>query len=202
MSPPRPSPPAQVKGEGVRQFIEWYTQTFGAERLAQRVAGMDPAASAAFDLRQPNLGIVASSWYPVASFHALIDVLLADYTEVERQAFAKQAARATIEATLRGVYKFLFETMMNPDRYAARAQKLFSRFYDTGEMTKVKAAPNVHVTEIRDWTGHHPLLCDVLLYTSDPVYRALGCKNVVARRLACVAAGDALCSYEVRWSVT
>jgi hypothetical protein len=189
----------KIKGEGLRQFLQWYIATFDKARLAGFLVDLPPHLAGHFDLSQTSLGLVSSAWYPAEVFHVVIDRMLADYTAEQRAGFAKRAARATIDATLKGVYKFLFETMMTPDRYAARAQKLFSRFYDTGTMTKVKLAPTTHLTEIRGWTSHHPVLCDVLLYTGDPVYSALGCKNVTTRRIACVANGDPLCSYEVSW---
>jgi hypothetical protein len=189
-----------VKGEALRQFLTWYVSTFDEHRLDAIVRAMPPELSSCFEPGKPHLGVVSSSWYPAASFHHLIEDMLAGYGPEERDRLAREAAHATIEATLRGVYKFLFETMMTPDRYAARAQKLFSRFYDTGTMAKVKTGPRSHRSEIRGWTSHHPVLCEVLRYTGEPVYAALGCKNVKTRRISCVSSGDAFCSYELSWT--
>jgi hypothetical protein len=93
----------------------------------------------------------------------------------------------------------LFGAIMTPDRYLSRAQQIFSRFYDTGTITKTKSGPTTHLSVIRGWTSHHPVLCDVLLYTGEYVYPTLGCKNVAARRVGCVSDGAELCSYSVTW---
>ena len=192
---------AHIKGEGIRQFLAWYTAKWGEQRLHQFLESLPPEAREVFDVDKPSLGIIASAWYPAHAFHALIDAMLSIYPADQRRLFAREAARATILATLRGVYKFLFEAMMTPDRYLGRAQKLFSRFYDTGTIEKTRVARNIHRSVIRGWTSHHPVLCDVMLYMGEYVYPALGCKNVTATRITCVSSGDPDCSYDVSWDL-
>jgi hypothetical protein len=192
---------AHIKGEGIRQFINWYLAKWGEPRLFQFVADLPPEAREVYDITQPSLGIIASGWYPAPAFHALIDAMLSVYPPDQRRAFAREAAKATIDSTLKGVYRFLFEAMMTPDRYLGRAQKLFSRFYDCGTIEKIKVAPNIHRSVIRDWHSHHPVLCDVMLHMGEYVYPALGCRNVIVRRISCVSAGDPYCSYDASWDL-
>jgi len=125
--------------------------------------------------------------------------MLAQYSPDERQSFAREAAKATMDQNMKGVYRLLFEALMTPERYAKRAQQLFDRFYDAGTITKEVVARNVHLTRIQGWTSHHPVLCDVMLYTGEYVYPFLGCRHVVVRRFECISRGDRICKYEVRW---
>lgn len=191
--------PPLIKGEAVWQFVRWYIANWNEARLASFVREIPPELGAAFDLQAPHLGVIASSWYPARAVHALIDRMLEGYTEEQRVAFARQAARVTIEASLKGVYRFLFETMMTPTRYANRSQTLFSRYYNTGTMTKTPLGPRSHLTVVSGWTGHHPVLCDVLLYIGEAIYPYLGCRNVAVRRLECVSSGAEMCRYKVSW---
>ena len=183
----------------MRQFLRWYVAKYGRGRLTEHLARLPDGRASEIDLDQPNFGIVSSGWYPASTFHALVDEMLEQYSPEQRQSFAREAAKATIDATVKGVYRFLFEAIMTPDRYAKRAQQVFDRFYDAGTITKQVVARNVHLTRVVGWTSHHPVLCDVMLYTSEYVYGLLGCRNVTVKRLGCISRGDASCSYEIRW---
>ena len=189
-----------VKGAALGRFLDWYVQRFGTELLGERLAVLPPDVAGAFEVRDGLPHVIASRWYPIVALHALIDEMLADYSPAARTAFAREAARHTAESSLRGIYRFLFETIMTPERYVRRAHKLFSRFYDTGTMTKLQTAEHEHTTIITDWNGHHPVLCDVLLYGGEFIYPSLGCRDVRVERVSCVATGGSDCRYVVRWS--
>jgi hypothetical protein len=189
----------KIKGSGILPYLRWYVEHWGPERLA-RVAEAIPAAYAEhFDRRDAHLGVLPSVWYPAPAIHALLDRMLTDHPLAEHELLAREGARAIIEATLSGVYRWLFETMMTPDRYARNAQKLFSRYHEPGTMTKTPLVPAGHLSVVRDWAGHHGLLCDFLIHTADYVYRALGCQDLLIRRTACVSQGAAECRFEITW---
>lgn len=143
--------------------------------------------------------MLASQWFPARAIHALLDRMMAEHTPDERQRFARDGAKAIIEHTLTGVYRWLFQLMMTPDRYGRSAQRLFSRYYEPGTMTKTALGEAGHLSIVRDWAGHHPLLCDFLIHTAQYVYTELGCKNVVVRRTACRATGEDHCRFEITW---
>jgi hypothetical protein len=190
---------ARIKGAGIVHFVRWYAGRFGQDRL-RRTAGRIPEQHlAAFDLDDPALGVLASSWYPAAAIHALLDGFVADHPS-DLPVLAREGARATIDATLKGVYRWLFETMMTPERYGRNAQKLFSRYYEPGTMTKQPLGDAGHLSIVRDWPGHHPLLCDMLVHTAEYVYAALGCRDVRSPRTACVAQGAPECRFEITWN--
>jgi hypothetical protein len=105
-----------------------------------------------------------------------------------------------MRVTLRGVYKFFFDAMMTPERYAKRAHLLFSRYYDRGTLSKEVVSPTEHVTIIRDWPAHHPFLCEIMAYMAEYVYDALGCRGLTVARTHCVDSGDPDCRFVSRWA--
>jgi hypothetical protein len=191
---------ARVKGAGIRPFLHWYGATWGMARLRKHAETIPNDLQRQLDLRDPYLGILGSTWYPAAIPHALLDSVEADHTPAEREAIVRDGGRALIESTLNGVYKWLFEQMMTPDRYARNAGKLFSRYYEPGALTKTALGPTSHLTQIEGWGAHHPVLCDFILHTAVYVYGMLGCKELAVRRTACLRNGDADCRFETSWS--
>jgi hypothetical protein len=190
---------ARIKGSHMRPFLAWYTSQGGQERTGRLVDGVPEQYRSLFDPLRPDLGILDSSWYPAEPIHALLDGILEGVSAGDRTSFAREGARVAMEATLRGVYRFLFEMMMTPDRYLKKAQVLFSRYNEPGTVTKTEIAPRTHLSVIRDWTGHHPYICELMFYASIAIYENMGCRNVVGRRIACVSEGAAECRYTIEW---
>jgi hypothetical protein len=190
---------ARIKGAGILPYVRWYAQRWGPERLTRMSDGIPAAYRHHFDLPDPHLGVLPSVWYPAPAIHGLLDRMLAEHPLSEHEMLAREGARAIIDATLTGVYRWLFETMMTPDRYARNAQKLFSRYHEPGVMTKTPLGGAGHLSVVRDWTGHHPLLCDFLIHTADYVYHALGCQDLLIRRTSCVSQGGPDCRFEITW---
>jgi hypothetical protein len=191
---------AHIKGSLLKPFFLWYTAEGGQERTARLLDHMPPALLPLFDPRSPDIGILDATWYPAQAVHVLCDALLVDRTPLQRTQLAQASARVSMTATLKGVYRWLFDVIMTPQRYADRAQMLFSRFFDTGVIAKTETAPNTHLTVIRGWASHHPHLCELVLHSSVAVYEAMGCRHVVSKRLGCVSDGAAECSYTVTWT--
>jgi hypothetical protein len=189
----------RMKGAGIVHFLHWYVRRYGQARLRRTAEGMPPEHRVHFDIEDDALGVLSSTWYPAPAIHALLDGFIADHGD-EHQTLAREGAKATIDATLKGVYRWLFETMMTPDRYGRNAQKLFSRYYEPGIMTKEPLGDSGHLSIVRDWPGHHRLLCDMLMHTAEYVYGALGCREVRTPRTACVSDGATDCRFEITWS--
>lgn len=197
-----PAPPAaaRIKGAGIQPFLASYSAHWGRERLLAAARSLPPDLGAGFDLADPLLGVLPSQWFAASAIHALLDRLMDGHSEEERARIAREGAQAAIESTLKGVYRWLFERMMSPDRYARSAQRLFSRYYEPGTMVKTPLGEHGHLSVVTDWGGHHPLLCDFLFHTAEYVYEALGCREVKVRRTACVSAGARECRFEITWS--
>jgi hypothetical protein len=203
MTFPAPQPAtsqARIKGAGIQPFVRWYASVYGQERLWRLAQRIPAVHQKALDLGDPSLGVLPSTWYPAAAVHALLDAMERDHTAEERAHIVREGAHAIIESTLTGVYRWLFQTMMNTDRYARNAQKLFSRYYEPGVMTKTPMGATGHLTVVEGWGAHHMMLCDFILHTAVYVYTVLGCRNFAVRRTSCVEQGGADCRFEMTWS--
>jgi hypothetical protein len=190
----------KIKGVAIREFFAWYKSRFGQAYVAERISRLPAQAQSAIDVEDEHLGLIDSNWYPAELVHTLLDSAARGMSASERTQLMRDGARVALSATLRGVYKLLFDSMMTPDRYLRRAQALFGRYFNTGTITKTAETRTSHLTLIHNWSSHHPLLCDFVQYTAETVYGAMGCKNVESSRLSCISTGAALCSFRVTWS--
>lgn len=191
---------AHVKGSAVLPILEYYAAQQGRARLLRLISDLPADMARLFDLRDEHLGVLVSLWYPAPVVHRLLELMTADSTREQSTAFVRGASFAVVEATLNGVYRFLFQLMMSPERYVRNVQKLFGRFFDDGVVVKEAQGPRAHRTTIRDWHGHHPLLCECFVYSSEYIYTSFGCRDVHSRRTACISEGARACTFEHSWS--
>jgi hypothetical protein len=191
---------ARIKGAAFREFVVWVGESRGASVLARAVAHLPNSEQARFDLDRPGLGILPATWYPAPLIHRLLDALLEE-APGQRIALARGGARATIDATLRGVYRILFAALATPERYARHSQRLWDGYYDNGRLEIHSAEPGVALSRISGWSSHHPLICEMHEHAAARLYEAMGCRDVRTRRLTCIASGAAACEFETRWKV-
>jgi hypothetical protein len=192
--------PPKVKGIALREFTSWFRRHRGDEALLARARKLPPELLAMLDLHDAHLGILVSEWYPAELTHRLVDLAEEGLTAEERVAMLEGAAEQAVGHALRGVYRILFRALMTPERYARDGQKLFSRYYNTGIQEKVIENDCTHLTVVRDWTSHHPTLCEFLQYTGVVVYGAMGLRNVKSKRISCISKGAPVCSFRVTWT--
>jgi hypothetical protein len=192
--------PARVKGIALREFTSWFRKHRGHDALLERATRLSPDLLELLDLHDDHLGILVSEWYPAELAHRLVELAEQGLSPQERVAMLEGCAEAAVGHQLRGVYRILFRALMSPERYARDGQKLFSRYYNTGVMEKVVEDDHTHLTTVRDWTSHHPTLCEFLQYTGVVVYGAMGLRDVQSRRLGCISEGAQVCSFRVTWA--
>jgi hypothetical protein len=190
----------KIKGAAFREFVAWVEKDRGPEALARLVTGL-----AADDQRQylpgrPALGLLAATWYPAALIHRFLDELTVGLPDAELERMARKGAEYTMQTNLRGVYRSLFSLFVSPKIYAMGMQQLWNLHYDSGRVGNLEAGPNRHRAVIHDWRGHHPFICRLNMAAVFPLYGAMGCRDLVAEREACVSSGDAMCAWNITWS--
>lgn len=190
----------RIKGAAVREFVIWYGERIGAPEVASRVLAIPAERRGPIDPYSRSLGLLASSWYPAETVHALLDVLTGGLSPEERHELAMEASAAVMTATLRGVYRLLFRAMATPSRYAAHAGRLWTAYYDSGVFRVEMASPTEARSSIATWTAHHPFICLLNWGAATQIYRAMGCADVHTDRLSCVDEGAATCSFVTRWT--
>lgn len=180
-------------------MLHWYGQAHGEARLREILLAIPKDLRGPLDLDHRAYGVIATDWYPATLVHRMFDDMTRGLDAKQRDAFARGGAEATVRAGLRGVYKVLFQLLMNPKRYASRAQSLWERYYDAGVMEKTVKSPTYHHTVIRAWSSHHPLLCEINAHSAQIIYEELGCKQVKVERTGCVSRGDRACTQDITW---
>lgn len=195
----RTSPLGHIKGAAFREFLLWYGRVNGHALLLSHLRSMPPELAAELDARKEALGVLASQWYPAAVVHALLDEIARGKSAEELESFTNDASRAVMQATLSGLYRVLFEWMATPARYARYAPKLWSSYYDSGQLSIHYDGETTAISTVTRWPGHHPLICDLNRGASPAIYGAMGCKDARCTRLACVSRGDAECRFVTTW---
>jgi hypothetical protein len=186
----------RIKGAAFGELLRWFFEHHPG-RVAAAVERVAPGDLRP-DPRKPGMGILAGSWYPAPEVHALLDALVAGLPRAERTAIARAAARATMDRTLRGLYKLLFDALATPERYARHAQRLWNSYYDGGTLTVTPRGDGAD-SVVSDWAAHHPLICEMHVHAAAFIYEAMGKKDVSATRLECVATGASACRFSVSW---
>jgi hypothetical protein len=195
------SAPAHIKGAAFREFLRWYAEQQGSERLIEHLEALPETDRAEFDPSAPALGVTDSRWYPASTVHRLLDEVMRGRSASEVRALATEGARAVMETTLRGIYRVLFSWMANPERYARHAHRLWDVYYDSG-VFEVTPQPDGRsaVSIVRDWRAHHPVICELNRGAAIAIYEAMGCSDVECLRTSCVEEGDEECRFVTRWS--
>jgi hypothetical protein len=189
-----------IKGAAIREFVIYCRAALGAEVLAAHVRAMPRALAQELEIEDAALGVLSSEWYRAELVHALLDQIVRDKSEAAVRELAAGASSAVMRATLRGLYRVLFQWMATPERYARYAPKLWASYYDSGE-TKVELTPGGMgaISTIRNWRSHHPLICELNRGAGVEIYTAMGCVEPQVESTRCISRGDPECQFVARW---
>jgi hypothetical protein len=179
--------------------VEWLEKERGAEPLATLVRALPEEDQKAFAVGRPALGLLAATWYPAELVHRFLDQLTAGLGEGQQELMARRGAEAIMSANLRGVYKSIFGLVVSPRLYAFSIQQIWDMHYDSGTVRIVDVGRAGHRSTISGWRAHHPFACLLNQAATYPIYEAMGCREVVARREACQSQGAAACVFLVEW---
>jgi hypothetical protein len=189
-----------IKGAAFREFLLWADETYGARRFHEVLAAVPAPLRALVRADEPALGVLASTWYPAALVHAILDGLFAGMPPHVRHAVLHDACEAVVPRMIRGVYKLLFQVVASPALYARHIQRAWNQLHNTGERRIELVGPTTAHSTIAAWAGHHPALCEITTETMAAVFRAMRCRDARAERVTCVADGAPECRAIVRWT--
>jgi hypothetical protein len=143
--------------------------------------------------------VLASRWYRAEVVHALLDILARGKTDLDLQKLATEASASIMQKTISGIYKSIFALVVTPDRYVKHIDKVWQLHYDNGLPVIEPIGPKSHRVTYHDWRSHHPLICRLNMAAGTPIYEAMGCKDVVSRRVGCVSDGAPRCENIMTW---
>lgn len=189
----------QIKGAAVRELVLWYDRKYGHDATMRLVETVRPPLAGMIDVNRPALGILGASWYPMSITHPMLDRLVAIHGREGRD-LARDANRDVVPTLIRGVYRVLFRAAASPELYARHVGRLWGRLHSTGERTMEIRAEGEAFSVVKNWPGHHPMLCWITIYTMAYVFEAMGYKQWSVDRLSCVAHGAPQCETVMRYA--
>ena len=189
---------SRLKGAAIREFLLWYERKHGARALADLVVGLEAPLAGLVRTDAPALGILASAWYPSALVHRILDRVCENRSD-EGRGMARDANAEVVPRMIRGVYAMLFRAVGSPTLYALNVDRQWHRLHSTGRREVRVTSKAECFSTVSDWTGHHPMLCWVTIYTMVYVFHAMGYGHVVPERVECVSHGGTRCATVLRY---
>jgi hypothetical protein len=190
----------RIKGAALREFLEWYRATSGEGDLRDRLAGMPALGSLPnLDIDVAGCGVLASGWYDADDIHLLLDALIRGRTEAETQRLVTAGSEAALTRTLTGLHRTLMRVVASPRLHARFAQRLWSTYYDTGQVQSVCVNEHTQSITYTGWTSHHPMLCTMTTASDGVIFPMMGLSNVTVSPVECVADGATGCTHIVEW---
>lgn len=185
----RPSKTPSIKGLVFREFLRWYEESRGREATVRAYGSLSPELRAQLDPDRECFGVLAGSWYPSAIATGMLESITWGLGPEQRSALLRTGVQHAVGVTLTGVYKVLFRTLVTPERHAKYAQKIWDNYYNTGTVAGRMLSENRSEQWVTDWPGHHPLLCELSIWSLTVFHEHMGCKNVKVSRSSCVVDG-------------
>ena len=183
---------AQVKGTAVQSSLRYVRERFGEDSLARVIEALPETDRKAF-----GHGVLASSWYGM-------DAFLRFMQEAERQLRAQEPdvirrmGRASCEYGVTGVYKIFFK-VGSPEFIISRAARVFSSYYDSGELRIAESGTKRVVAELAGLEGGATQFCERIYGWMQRTLELAGAKNLRSAHSACVHRGDPVCRFEGSW---
>lgn len=187
-----------VKGAAIREFVAWYEQRHGIERL-RTIAERAPEDLRHYLDPDDPLNILASSWYPARLVHSILDTLSEGATRSEIAKMAHDSNRWVVARGMNSVYRFMLERLVTPEMYAACVPWMWRQLHTTGERRITMTSDHGFESVVAHWPGHHPVLCVLVIETMCAVLEAMGKTGVRWTRRSCVSRGDRACVTDVTW---
>lgn len=181
-----------MKGTAVQSSLRYVRERFGEGSLARVLEALPED-----DRQALGHGILASSWYGM-------DAFLRFMQEVERQLGAQEPdvvrkmGRASCDYGVTGVYKIFFK-VGSPEFIISRAARVFSSYYDTGELKVVEGGAGRAVVELTALQGGAPQFCERIFGWMQRTLELAGAKALRSAHSACVHRGDPVCRFEGNW---
>lgn len=154
---------------------------------------------AQLDPERECFGLLAGSWYPIAIVTGLLEHITWGLGPEQRTALLRGGITHALDVTLTGVYRVLFNTLVTPERHAKYAQKIWSNYYNTGTVEGRILGPGRADQRVKDWNGHHLLLCEMSIWSLTLFHERMGCKDVKVSRTSCMLDSPE-CRFLISWT--
>jgi hypothetical protein len=187
-----------VKGALIREYLRWYSERFGKERVRQMSLAVPDDFRELLDPEAPWVAILPSSWYPARLVHAMLDSIVENHRGVDVDRLMKEASRHVVRHSTSGVYRLLLEKLVTPELYAMSVPRLWGQLHTTGKR-RVEIVDRTATSTVSSWSGHHPVLCSITIEAMVAIFEMMGCRDVRWERAECVSHGGSRCITRLTW---
>lgn len=151
------------------------------------------------DVGLDGCGVLASGWYNADDIHLLLDAIVRGRTEAEVQRIVTAGIQVALTRTLTGLHRTLMRVVGSPKLHARFAQRLWSTYYDTGQVQSVCVNEHTQSITYTGWTSHHPVLCAMTTASDAVIFPLMGLSGVTVSQVSCVLDGAPGCTHLVEW---
>lgn len=183
---------AQIKGTAILGTIKYIKEQDSAGGVEALVAGLDPSVRSVFDERIQSL-----LWYPYPAYAGLLEAVDRELGR-DDLTLMPELGRFAAEADIRGFWKAMV-SLFSPRRILTQTDYFWRKHCDTGVFEATDVAPRSGAVELRDFPAVSPAHCRLLIGWLNGIGLAIGAKNEVVEKTACVHRGDSCCRYEMWW---
>ena len=133
-----------------------------------------------------------------------MEALVGYMKEAERQLGPQEPelvfnmGKASCDHGVTGVYKIFFK-VGSPEFVTSRSARVFSSYYDTGELRLLESRDGHSAVEIVGIEPAAPQLCARLHGWMHRTLELAGAKNLRSQHSTCVHRGDPVCRFEGTW---
>lgn len=183
---------ANVKGSALAARITWVRLEHGPGGIDRVVAAGSPALGALI-----AAGTKTASWYPLALFVELNDVIDQTFGEGDG-ALVKQLGRWSADANLTTIYR-LFYRLGSVRWVMARAARLWNLHYDAGRLELEERGPqefDLHLAQLPEPSCTH---CRAVQGWAERSVELSGGAAVETQIRSCRRGGARTCCIATRW---
>jgi len=184
-----------IKGTCVNSVLAFVDESFGAGTAARLLASLPGPDRAALDLP-----LMASSWYPIASYLAFLGAAERDGLMRDEAVWRRMGARIVSDG-LTGVYR-LFLSVLSRDFILGKVPKLWGRYFDGEHLELVEVTETSLVARVSGDVPAGNIYCQTVLGGIEETLRRAGGRDVKGVEIRCRGRFAPCCEFRVSWSVT
>jgi len=183
----------RVKGISFRSVLHALEALRGPEAVPACMKVMPPDLSDAYRYGT----ILASSWYPIDWYRALLGAVNTSANQGDR--FVVAIGRQCMREDMSGLYRAAFK-LLSPQAVIRMTPRIFSNYYDTGKCTVVEAKVGYAHANWAGCTGFDRNMWNEIFGATEMVMELAGAKHIRSRVLAGGSDGDDTADFAGHWA--
>jgi len=185
---------ARIKGTALNSRCHYVVRHHGEAAFEEVLARLGKPEYAEV-LRK---GVLKSEWYPFELYLELIRHIDAVCGTGDGSLYPVMAAQAA-QDDLTTIYKVFFR-IATPAFILSKARRIWSQYYDTGELVVVEHVAGRAIMEVRDFEAPHRAHCSSIAGWMQQCIVMTGASDAAVQHLSCRAQGDQRCMFSATWT--